>query len=99
MRTLHATDIARRPGHGAAPSRLLLAREGGPRPAAHAPPAAGHDFSRIPVHPGPSARVFPRLAASTPGDASEREAERVADEVTRADPARGEGGGVGCGGA
>lgn len=60
--------------------------------------AEGHDFSRVPVHPHP-ARIFPRLAASTPGDASEREADRVAGEVTADTAERRDGLCEGCGGA
>lgn len=53
--------------------------------AAHVPPAPNvyaHDFSRIPVHTRSPVRLQAKLALGSPGDAYEREAERVAERVT-----------------
>ncbi|HYW13456.1 MAG TPA: hypothetical protein VE871_15960, partial [Longimicrobium sp.] len=68
----------------------MRSRAGHSQPAADAF-SANHDFARISVHS--PARIFPRLAASTPGDHAEREADRVANAVTSA----GQEGGSGCG--
>jgi hypothetical protein len=44
--------------------------------------AASHDFSRIPIHGGAPA-IQTKLTVNEPGDAFEREADRVADQVMR----------------
>lgn len=41
-----------------------------------------HDFSRIPVHAAPPA-IQPKLRVGAPGDAHEREADQVAEQVMR----------------
>jgi len=46
-------------------------------------PRFGHDFSQIPVHSIAPVSLQPKLTVSTPGDIYEREADRVADMVTR----------------
>jgi hypothetical protein len=43
----------------------------------------GHDFSRIAVHGNAPQVLQAKMTISTPGDAGEQEAERVADEVMR----------------
>jgi Domain of unknown function (DUF4157) len=43
----------------------------------------GFDFSQIPIHPQPPANIQAKLAASSPGDACEREADRVSERVMR----------------
>src|SRR5690349_9132191 len=42
-----------------------------------------HDFSRVPVHPPAPAGVQMKLAIDEPGDAYEKEAEQVSDQVMR----------------
>jgi hypothetical protein len=44
---------------------------------------AGHDFSRIPVSGKARLLIQPKLKISTPGDAGEQEADRVAEQVMR----------------
>lgn len=44
-------------------------------------PRLGHDFSRVTVNPVLSRTVHTKLTISQPGDAFEREADRVAEEV------------------
>lgn len=43
----------------------------------------GHDFSQIPVGPSAAGAIHTKLAINTPGDAYEREADRVADQLMR----------------
>jgi hypothetical protein len=43
----------------------------------------GHDFRRIPACPSAGGAIQTKLAINTPGDEYEREADRVADAVTR----------------
>jgi hypothetical protein len=45
--------------------------------------AFAHDFSRIPLHGGPSLRVHPKLTVNVPGDPFEREADEVSKQVMR----------------
>jgi hypothetical protein len=49
-----------------------------------ATPRVGHEFSQIPAHSPAPVRTQPQLAVSTPEDALEQEAARVADTVMRA---------------
>jgi outer membrane protein OmpA-like peptidoglycan-associated protein len=53
-------------------------------------PAAdfAHDFSRIPLHSAGPFRLQAKLAVNAPGDAYEREADRVAEQVVRMPEAR-----------
>ena len=44
----------------------------------------GHDFSQMPVHAGMPLPIQPKLTVGVPGDAYEREADRVAGQVMRA---------------
>ncbi len=46
-------------------------------------PRLGHDFSQMPVHPTKGVTIQPKLVVSQPGDHYEKEADRVADIVTR----------------
>ncbi|HEX6291179.1 MAG TPA: hypothetical protein VFZ66_18490 [Herpetosiphonaceae bacterium] len=69
-----------------------------PVPQAHAealaPPSArpsggfGHDFSQIRVYPPARGMLQAKLTVSTPGDAYEQEADRIADAVIRMPDAR-----------
>src|ERR1044072_7297482 len=43
----------------------------------------GHDFSRIPLHSDAPVGLQAKLAVSSPGDAYEREADAVAEQVVR----------------
>jgi hypothetical protein len=52
-------------------------------PVTSASPHFEHDFSRIPLHAKAQAEIQPKLTISTPGDASEQEADRVAGQVLR----------------
>lgn len=68
--------------HHAAPSTDANAEA---TQAAHDQPAPivfAHDFSRIPVHTRAPVRPQAKLAMGSPGDAYEREADRVAERVT-----------------
>jgi hypothetical protein len=40
-----------------------------------------HDFGLVPIFSAPPVQAQPKLTVSTPGDAYEREADRVADQV------------------
>ena len=42
-----------------------------------------HDFSQIPLHAKTHTKIHPKLTGSTPGDINEREADFIADQVTR----------------
>jgi hypothetical protein len=42
----------------------------------------GHDFSLVPLRPAVTGKIQPKLKVSTQGDPLEREADRVADQVT-----------------
>lgn len=44
-------------------------------------PHFGHDFSRIPIHPPAVGAIQTKLAINKPGDKSEQEADRVAEQV------------------
>ena len=44
-------------------------------------PRFSHDFSQIPAHTRPQARIQAKLAVNAPGDIYEQEADRVADQV------------------
>ncbi|MDR3415981.1 MAG: DUF4157 domain-containing protein [Nevskia sp.] len=48
-----------------------------------AAPALPHDFSRTPVHPSAAGALQAQPAIDRPGDASEREADQVAEQVVR----------------
>ncbi|HEY0602401.1 MAG TPA: hypothetical protein VGD58_05795 [Herpetosiphonaceae bacterium] len=50
---------------------------------ASAPSRFGHTFSRIQVYPTTAGLLQTKLAVSTPGDAHEQEADRLADTVLR----------------
>ncbi len=65
--------------------RLLQAKSGGLEAVsdATAPACSGHDFSRMPVHAGASAKIPSKLAVTTPGDIYEKEADHISEQVMR----------------
>lgn len=89
MRTFAPRPATRRhsPSTGpAAPGRAPVPVRG-----EAAVPRFAHDFSRVPVHGRAPIRVQARLNVGAPGDAYEREAHRVAEQVTRMPVASGRG--------
>jgi hypothetical protein len=75
-----------RPARRAAVNQLVAADANAEAlQAAHEQPAPNvfaHDFSRIPVHSRAPVRPQAKLAMGAPGDAYEREADRIAERVT-----------------
>lgn len=58
-------------------------RAASPHPGITASPPLGHDLRRIPIHPPAAAAVRTKLAINARGDESEREADRLSEQVMR----------------
>jgi len=81
----HGQDTSPRLARPARRALTSVAKDEALRPARFtSTPGFAHDFSRVPVHARAPLGVQAKLALGSPGDACEREAERVAESVAGA---------------